>query len=62
MTGYDAEEGLSPFRDDSGYGAILFDLTRVRLARAHGIHVDTVFQPLAPHDRFDRVGGGHDDV
>ena len=32
MTGYDASEGLMPFRDDSGYGAILFDLTRVRQA------------------------------
>jgi len=30
MTGYDAAEGLSPFRDAGGYGAILFDLTRVR--------------------------------
>lgn len=34
MTGYDASEGLTPFRDDSGYGAILFDLTRVRQASA----------------------------
>lgn len=32
MTGYDAAEGLTPFRDDSGYGAILFDRTRVRQA------------------------------
>lgn len=32
MTGYDATEGLIPFRDDSGYGAILFDLTRARQA------------------------------
>ena len=32
MTGYDASEGLTPFRDDSGYGAILFDRTRVRQA------------------------------
>jgi 3-deoxy-D-manno-octulosonic acid kinase len=32
MTGYDATEGLTPFRDDSGYGAILFDLARVRQA------------------------------
>ncbi|RNF84938.1 3-deoxy-D-manno-octulosonic acid kinase [Montanilutibacter psychrotolerans] len=32
MTGYDATEGLTPFRDDSGYGAILFDATRVRQA------------------------------
>lgn len=32
MTGYDAAEGLTPFRDDSGFGAILFDLTRVRQA------------------------------
>jgi len=33
MTGYDATEGLTPFRHDSGYGAILFDLERVREAR-----------------------------
>ncbi|MBA3485991.1 MAG: 3-deoxy-D-manno-octulosonic acid kinase [Lysobacter sp.] len=32
MMGYDATEGLLPFRDDSGYGAILFDLERVRQA------------------------------
>lgn len=32
MTGYDAAEGLTPFREDSGYGAILFDTTRVRQA------------------------------
>lgn len=30
MTGYDAAEGLTPFRDDRGYGAILFDTTMVR--------------------------------
>ena len=34
MTGYDATEGLTPLRDDSGYGAILFDLKRVRQASA----------------------------
>jgi len=34
MTGYDSTEGLTPFRDDSGYGAILFDLSRVRQASA----------------------------
>jgi len=33
MTGYDAAEGLTPFRDERGYGAILFDNTRVRQAR-----------------------------
>ncbi|GAB3354560.1 3-deoxy-D-manno-octulosonic acid kinase [Lysobacter tyrosinilyticus] len=33
MTGYDAAEGLTPFRDDRGYGAILFDNTRVRQAK-----------------------------
>ncbi|MBA2238579.1 MAG: 3-deoxy-D-manno-octulosonic acid kinase, partial [Lysobacter sp.] len=32
MMGYDATEGLLPFRDDSGYGAILFDLERVKQA------------------------------
>lgn len=30
MTGYDAAEGLTPFRDESGYGSILFDVTQVR--------------------------------
>jgi len=30
MTGYDASEGLTPFRDERGYGAILFDQARVR--------------------------------
>jgi 3-deoxy-D-manno-octulosonic acid kinase len=30
MAGYDATEGLMPFRDDRGYGGILFDNTRVR--------------------------------
>ena len=34
MTGYDAAEGLTPFRDDSGYGAILFDTTKVRQPEA----------------------------
>jgi 3-deoxy-D-manno-octulosonic acid kinase len=34
MTGYDATEGLMPFRDDRGWGGILFDNTRVRQARA----------------------------
>lgn len=32
MTGYDAAEGLTPYRDDSGYGAILFDRARVQQA------------------------------
>lgn len=30
MAGFDAAESLTPFRDDRGYGAILFDATRVR--------------------------------
>jgi len=34
MTGYDASEGLTPFRDGSGYGAIVFDATRVRQVSA----------------------------
>ncbi|MGY1425323.1 3-deoxy-D-manno-octulosonic acid kinase [Lysobacter sp. A289] len=33
MTGYDAAEGLTPFHEDGGYGAILFDITRVRQAQ-----------------------------
>lgn len=33
MTGYDAAEGLTPFHEDGGYGAILFDTTRVRQAQ-----------------------------
>ena len=32
MTGYDAAEGLQPFRAAGGYGAILFDITRVKQA------------------------------
>jgi len=32
MTGFDAAEEMTPFRDDSGYGAILFDRNRVRQA------------------------------
>lgn len=32
MAGFDATESLTPFRDDRGYGAILFDATRVRQA------------------------------
>lgn len=35
MNGHDAAEGLTPFRDDRGYGAILFDATRMRQADAH---------------------------
>ena len=30
MTGFDAAEGLTPFRESGGYGAILFDTHRVR--------------------------------
>ncbi|HEY1069460.1 MAG TPA: 3-deoxy-D-manno-octulosonic acid kinase, partial [Thermomonas sp.] len=30
MTGFDANEHLTPFRDARGYGAILFDRTQVR--------------------------------
>ena len=30
MTGFDANEHLTPFRDNRGYGAILFDRTQVR--------------------------------
>ncbi|GAB3382957.1 3-deoxy-D-manno-octulosonic acid kinase [Lysobacter fragariae] len=33
MTGYDAAEGLTPFRDEGGFGAIVFDNTRVRQAK-----------------------------
>lgn len=32
MTGFDSAEGLTPFREDGGYGAILFDTNRVRQA------------------------------
>lgn len=34
MTGPDAAEGLTPFRDEHGFGAILFDATRMRQANA----------------------------
>jgi 3-deoxy-D-manno-octulosonic acid kinase len=30
MSGFDANEHLSPFRDSRGYGAILFDRSQVR--------------------------------
>jgi 3-deoxy-D-manno-octulosonic acid kinase len=30
MTGFDANEHLTPFRDERGYGAILFDRTQLR--------------------------------
>ena len=30
MTGFDANEHLTPFRDARGYGAILFDRTQLR--------------------------------
>lgn len=33
MIGYDPAEGLTPFRDERGHGAILFDKTRVRQAK-----------------------------
>lgn len=52
MTGYDAEEGLTPFRDDSGYGAILFDLTRVRQASSDW------FSPATWGDRARAVDSG----
>ncbi|MFT3762800.1 MAG: 3-deoxy-D-manno-octulosonic acid kinase [Pseudoxanthomonas sp.] len=32
MTGFDATEGLTPFREERGYGAILFDRKRFRQA------------------------------
>lgn len=32
MTGFDASEGLTPFRGERGYGAILFDAKRFRQA------------------------------
>jgi 3-deoxy-D-manno-octulosonic acid kinase len=35
MTGFDANEHLTPFRDDRGYGAILFDRTQVRQPDPH---------------------------
>ena len=41
-----------PFRDDSGYGAILFDLTRVRQASADG------FSPAHWGDRARPVESG----
>ena len=52
MTGYDATEGLTPFRDEGGYGAILFDLARVRQASPEW------FSPSFWHERARPVESG----
>lgn len=50
--GYDAAEGLTPLRDERGEGSILFDLTRVRQARAEW------FDPAFWGERARPVGSG----
>ena len=40
MVAFDASEALTPYRAESGYGAILFDRERLRQAGA-----DLFFQP-----------------
>lgn len=52
MTGYDAAEGLTPFRDDSGHGVILFDATRARQPDPDW------FSPAAWGTQARRVGSG----
>lgn len=52
MTGYDATEGLTPFREERGYGAILFDTTQVRQAEPEW------FQPSWWQDRVRPVESG----
>lgn len=52
MTGYDATEGLTPFRGERGYGAILFDTTLVRQAEPEW------FQPSWWEDRARPVESG----
>lgn len=52
MTGYDAAEGLMPFRHERGYGAILFDAGRVRQASA------AWFDPDYWGDKAQPVGSG----
>ncbi|MDQ3205583.1 MAG: 3-deoxy-D-manno-octulosonic acid kinase [Pseudomonadota bacterium] len=56
MTGYDAAEGLTPFRDDSGYGAILFDLTQVRQAQAEWFSPSAWGEKARPVDSGGRGG------
>lgn len=52
MAGFDATESLTPFRDERGYGAILFDLARVRQVEP------AWFTPAFWGERIRPVGSG----
>ena len=52
MAGFDANEHLTPFRDARGYGAILFDRTRLRQPDP------AWFDPAHWGDAAQRVGSG----
>ncbi|MFC3551215.1 3-deoxy-D-manno-octulosonic acid kinase [Lysobacter cavernae] len=56
MTGFDAAEELTPFRDDSGYGAILFDRARVRQASPEWFSPSFWGQHARPVDSGGRGG------
>ena len=54
MTGFDANEHLTPFRDGRGYGAILFDRTQVRQPDPlwfDPVHWGAAAQPVAEGGR-----------
>lgn len=52
MTAFDANEHLTPFRDERGYGAILFDRTHLRQPEPEW------FDPAHWGDAAQRVGNG----
>ncbi len=54
MSGFDANEHLTPFRDSSGYGAILFDRSQVRQPESEWfspLHWGDAAQPVAKGGR-----------
>lgn len=56
MTGFDSAEGLTPFREDSGYGAILFDSSRIRQAEPEWFTPSWWQQQAHPVDSGGRGG------
>ncbi len=56
MTGFHAAEGLTPFREGSGYGAILFDTDRVRQAEPEWFVPSAWQQRARPVDSGGRGG------
>ena len=56
MTGFDSDEGLTPFREDSGYGAILFDTKRVRQPEPDWFTPSSWQQQARPVDSGGRGG------